>query len=187
MKNNLIFPIRIGRAFQFILLFQTALSSSQLFAHEVSNPEAFVTHSLSVMGEVKQKLELKVGDLKKMPTQTLNDVPIISKKGTKVIKSIKGVLLKDILDKAEIVTKNPGDTKRMFIVATASDGYKAIFSWNEIFNSPLSEGILVAFEKDKKKLDDSDGELLLLSAKDFMTGARHVRWLKSVDVRKISD
>lgn len=166
-----------------ILLCVVNLSS----AHPVESPGKFVTESLSVYGEVKNKLDLSVKDLKQMSSQTIKDVPIISKHGTKVIKSLKGVLLKDILDKAEVVSRRPGDTKRMYIVASASDGYKAVFSWNEIFNSPLSEGILVAYEKNQADLDIKEGKLLLLSSKDFMTGSRHVRWLKTVEVRKITD
>lgn len=157
------------------------------FAHQVEHPEKFVTRSLMVSGEVKNPLELSVKDLKKMKSQALKDIPIISKHGTKVIKSLKGVLLRDVLDKAEILSKKSGDTKIMYIVASASDGYRAVFSWNEVFNSAMSEGILIAYEKNHAELDDHEGKLLLLSAKDFMMGSRHVRWLKSLEVRKIAD
>lgn len=171
----------------FVGLIAVTLHSAPSRGHENSQPEKFMSHALKITGEVKNKGELTVGDLKKMPAQTLTDIPIISKHGTTIIKSLKGVLLKDILDKAEIVSKNPGETKRMYVVASATDGYKAIFSWNELFNSPLSAGILVGYEKNQIKLDDSEGEFLLVSAKDFMTGARHVRWLSTVEVRKIAD
>ncbi len=172
---------------QFFIISILVLVASFSRAHQVENPEKYVTQTLTISGEVKNKLELSIKDLKQMTSQTLKDVPIISKHGTKVIKSLKGVLLKDVLDKAEIVSKSPGDSKKMYIVVSASDGYKAIFSWNEVFNSPLSEGILVAYEKDKAELGVGEGRLLLLSSKDFMTGSRHVRWLKSVEVRKITD
>jgi DMSO/TMAO reductase YedYZ molybdopterin-dependent catalytic subunit len=164
-----------------------ALSLAPAVGHNVENPAKNVSRSLSVSGEVKKPLQLSVADVKALPSRTVKDVAIISKHGTTMIKSLKGVLLKDILDKAEIAAKQPGDTKRMFIVATATDNYKAVFSWNELFNSPLSEGILVAYEKDGAELADAEGKLLLVSTKDFMTGSRHVKWLKSVDVRKIND
>ncbi|MBK7252189.1 MAG: hypothetical protein IPI06_15355 [Gammaproteobacteria bacterium] len=75
----------------------------------------------------------------------------------------------------------------MVVVATASDGYKAVFSWSELFNSPVGEGVLVFFEKDGMPLADDEGRIALISAKDLRTGPRHVKWLQGIEVRKIAD
>lgn len=155
------------------------------FGHEIANPTQYVTHSFTITGLVKKQLNLTPADLKQYPSQTINDFTIISKKGARKIKSIKGVRLDDLLNKAGIATKAPGDTKKMYIVATATDNYKAIFSWNEVFNTPLRERILVFYEKNGAKLDEYDGEIALISTKDYLNGSRHVRWLKNIEVRKI--
>lgn len=156
-------------------------------AHETGDSRKFVTHSLSVSGDAKKSKTFSVEDVKTLPSRTLTDVAVISKRGMTMIKSLKGVLLKELLDRADVIAKTNGKTKKTFIVATAADGYTAIFSWNELFNSPIGEGVLVAYEKEGAPVPDTEGRFLLVSAKDYMTGSRHVRWLKSVDVRRIDD
>ena len=75
----------------------------------------------------------------------------------------------------------------MAVLAIASDGYTVVFSWSEIFNSPVGDGILVFFEKDGVPLGDDEGRIALISAKDIRTGPRHVKWLQSIEVRKIAE
>ena len=79
------------------------------------------------------------------------------------------------------------EPKKMAIIAGASDGYKVVFSWNEIFNSPIGDGVIVFFEKDGFPLADDEGRIALVSTKDLRTGPRHVKWLQSIEVRKIVD
>ena len=71
------------------------------------------------------------------------------------------------------------------MVATGNDGYRALFSWHELFNAPLGEGVIVVLAKDGLPLGDDEGELCLVSARDERPGPRRVRYLKSVDVRRI--
>jgi hypothetical protein len=97
------------------------------------------------------------------------------------------VRLTDILEKAEILTLGHNDVKKMAIIATASDGYKVVFSWSEIFNSPVGEGVMVFFEKNGLPLADDEGRIALVSSKDTRTGPRHVKWLQDIEVRKIVD
>ena len=75
----------------------------------------------------------------------------------------------------------------MAIIATASDGYKVVFSWSEVFNSPLGEGVIVFFEKDGVPLADDEGRIAMVSTKDIRTGPRHVKWLQAIEVRKIAE
>ena len=64
------------------------------------------------------------------------------------------------------------------------DGYTAIFSYHEIFNNPTGDKILVLFEENGMPID-KDGAFVLISATDKITGARHVKWLKTIEVKKI--
>jgi hypothetical protein len=49
---------------------------------------------------------------------------------------VKGVLLKDILEKSEIDAETLKCLVNIILFAIASDNYKVVFSWNEIFNRP---------------------------------------------------
>ncbi|MBV2193619.1 MAG: molybdopterin-dependent oxidoreductase [Azonexus sp.] len=149
----------------------------------------FVTESISISGLVKNKLNLDPAALSKFPPQQVGEVPLVCQSGADrgKLENFKGVKLADILDKAEIVAPGHNGVKKLAIVATASDGYKAVFSWNEIYNSPLGEGVMVFFEKNGKPLGDEEGRIAMVSSKDTRTGPRHVKWLQSIEVIKIAD
>jgi predicted neutral ceramidase superfamily lipid hydrolase len=77
------------------------------------------------------------------------------------------------------------DKRRTVIVATASDGYRVVFSWAELYLTTIGEGVLVVLARDGKPLDDREGRIALVSLKDTHTGPRHVRWLQRVDVVRV--
>lgn len=149
----------------------------------------FVTEKITVSGVVKNPLTLDPATLREFPPQQVGVVPLVCQSGADKgkLQNFKGVRLTDILNKASIVAPGHNDVKKMAIVATASDGYKAVFSWNELFNSPVGEGVLVFFEKDGLPLGDDEGRIAMVSSKDLRTGPRHVKWLQNIEVRKIAD
>jgi len=155
---------------------------------EIVDNTKFVTESIAVSGLVEHPLKLSVDDLKKFSVQQVSEVPVVCMSGADrgKLTSPKGVLLRDILEKASIVTKNH-DGNKLVVVASASDGYRVIFSWNEIFNSPLGDDILVYFQKNGLPLGDDEGRIAMISGKDIRNGARHVKWLERIEVRKVAD
>lgn len=156
---------------------------------EIANPTEFVTESIAISGAVEHPLKLSVDDLRKFPPQKVGEVPMVCQSGANLgqLEHLKGVLLRDILEKAVVASHNHNDVKKMAIIATASDGYKVVFSWTEVFNSPIGEGVIVFFEKDGKTLGDDEGRIAMVSTKDTRTGPRHVKWLQGIEVRKIVD
>jgi hypothetical protein len=148
-----------------------------------------VTTSVSVTGAVEQTLTLGVEDLRAFPTQKVNEVPLVCQSGANLgkLENFKGVRLRDIIEKAKVVAPGHNDVKKMVVIAAASDGYKVVFSWSEIFNSPVGDGVYVFFEKDGMPLADDEGRIAMISTKDLRTGPRHVKWLKDIEVRKILD
>ena len=145
----------------------------------------FVNTEVAVMGDVFKPLTLTVDSLKKMNVKEIKDFDIVSHSGiTKEhIKSVKGVLLKEILEKAKITQQDHTD-RNFYIVARASDDYKATFSWAELFNNPTGDKTYVVFEKDEKPLKE-EGEMILISLSDTKTDTRHVKWLKSIEVTRV--
>lgn len=76
------------------------------------------------------------------------------------------------------------DFKRVAIVAEGEEGYRALFSWAEIFNSPLGSGIVVAYDIEGARLPANAGSFALLARHDLATGPRYVRGLRSVELHK---
>ncbi len=158
-------------------------------AEPPADPSRFVTTRFTVDGAVENRLDLEVEDLAQFPPQQIGELPLVCQTGANLnkLEQLKGVLLRDILEQAVIKAPEHNDVKKMVVVATASDGYKVVFSWSELFNSPLGEGVIVFFEKDGQPLADNEGRIALVSAKDIRSGPRHIKWLQSIEVRKIVD
>lgn len=143
-----------------------------------------VNHQIEVKGDVEFPLQLSVDSLKKMKVVTIDNFKVVCQSGEikKADKVCKGVLLKDILEKAKI-RQNDHKDRNFYIVARASDDYKATFSWAEIFNNPTGENTYVLFEENGKPV--KSGEMILICKNDIKTGPRHVYWLKSIEVYKV--
>jgi hypothetical protein len=143
-----------------------------------------VNHQIEVKGEVEFPLNLTVDSLRKMTVATISNFKIIGKDGAvkKDDKICKGVLLKDILEKAKI-KQNGHKDRNFYIVARASDDYKATFSWAEIFNNPTGKNTYVLFEENGTPV--KNGEMILICKNDIKIGPRHVYWLKSIEVYKV--
>lgn len=164
-----------------------AASNSEGHKHTFMNGDGakFFSATLTVKGAVHHPLSLTVDSLKKMHIVALDSFNVVCQSGATTSKSIKsrGVLLKDILEKASIIQTNHKD-RNFYIVARASDGYKATFSWAEIFNNPTGENTYVIFEEDGLPIKNK-GAMILNCTNDIKTGPRHVIWLNSIEVNKV--
>ncbi|MGE0050473.1 MAG: molybdopterin-dependent oxidoreductase [Arcobacter sp.] len=156
-----------------ILLFLTSL-----FSKDVS----YETNELKIEGLVEKKLVLNMDKL-----QEINDLRTGSKTITltKNDTTYEGVLLKEIIDQAKIDVKNRKDLNKVYIMAIASDNYKVLFSWNELFNSKIGDNVLIFLKKNGKLLDKNEGKLALISVEDINENPRHIKWLEKIIVNKI--
>lgn len=95
------------------------------------------------------------------------------------------MLLRDVLDRAKLVEKRPRDLRRTVVIADARDGYRAIFTWLELYLFSLGEGVLVVLSRDGAPLSEGEGPVALVSVRDERPGPRHVKWLASLEARLI--
>ena len=154
-------------------------------------PETGVTvhteQSVQIIGRVAQPLSISSTALCAMDTVDTGTLQMICGSGELKgkIGNCRGVLLAELINLAEVVVREHNDTKKMIVVVASDDGYKTVFSWQEIFNSANGEGILVILEKDGQPLYQGSGEVDLLSSRDHLTGPRYVRRLKTVEILKV--
>ena len=139
--------------------------------------ESLVSTRLSVAGEVRQELSLTVDGLRAFARE----------RGMVEQRGYAGVRLADLLQQADIRQDARHALRRTYVVASARDGYVAVFSWGELFNSALGAGVLVVFGRDGEPLRDGEGDIALISLADQRPGARHVKWLSKIEVRRIPD
>jgi DMSO/TMAO reductase YedYZ molybdopterin-dependent catalytic subunit len=144
-----------------------------------------------VSGNVESKLTLGTSDLQRLAVQRVEDVRQIKTEGKakdgEQTRRYTGVLLRDVLTSAKPIEKERHDLRRSVVIATATDGYQAVFSWAELFLSPIGEGALVIFERDGAPLPASEGPLALVSLRDMQPGPRHVKWLAKIEIRRIAE
>jgi DMSO/TMAO reductase YedYZ molybdopterin-dependent catalytic subunit len=148
-----------------------------------------VTTALAVRGNVAMPLSLSVADLRKLPVQRVDDTRVVRGQSgaSEAARHFTGCLLRDVLNAAKLTEGDRLDLRRTIIVATASDGYKAVFSWAEMFNTAIGDGVLVVYERDGAPLGDDEGRIALVSLKDTRPGPRHVKWLSSIAVVRVPD
>ncbi|MCE4556788.1 hypothetical protein [Pelomonas cellulosilytica] len=98
---------------------------------------------------------------------------------------LQAVPLLPLIEQAQPAFEHRTDFKRVAVVAESSEGYRALFSWNELFNTPVGAGVMVAFEPSCSPDIERRGAFALISRHDWHTGPRYVRHLAMVEVVKL--
>lgn len=143
---------------------------------------------LTVTGEVKASLTLAADDLRAFPAeQQASFTQTRGTPGQENRSTVRGVRLKAIVERAGLLAGARNDWKTTLVIATATDGYRAVFSWPELSNTAAGEGVLVLYERDGRPLDAREGQLALLSTNDVRLGARHVRNLQKIELRQLAN
>ncbi len=68
---------------------------------------------------------------------------------------------------------------------TATDGYKVVFSWNEIYNAEAGNNFFILTEMDGKRIEKMDQRILFISIADFQTGRRFIKGLEKIAVKRM--
>lgn len=160
------------------LLCLTALAAQEKVA---------ATHEFTITGKVSKGKTITVADLEKLNTQKIGDITITNHLGvTKgVAKGLKGVLLKNVFDGIDFTEENPKKLSEFYLTCIAGDGYKVVFSWNEIFNTETGNSLYLVTEKEGKSVRDMDERILLISPKDLKTGRRYIKGLNKIVVGRV--
>lgn len=147
---------------------------------------AQTTKSFTISGKVKTEKKVEIADLQKFTLQTIGSVNITSHKGDLKgkAKDMKGVLLRDVLQSVEIDVESPKLYSEFYFVCKAEDGYKAVYSWNELFNTAVGNSVYIILEKDGKHLADDEDSLLMISSEDIRTGRRYLKNLQTITVSR---
>jgi len=138
---------------------------------------------LEVQGSVQDRLSLSRQDLLAMTLKKFEEQRTVTQEGQQVARKLifEGVLLRDLVERAQ-PSPDRRQIRKTVVLLTATDGYQTSFSWGELFNSPLGDGVVVILRQDGQDVVQTDGWPSLRSLQDLRSGPRHVRWLKRIDV-----
>jgi DMSO/TMAO reductase YedYZ molybdopterin-dependent catalytic subunit len=138
---------------------------------------------LRVTGAVQTPLELTREQLQGLRWRDYAEEREVQQGGQAVKLAVRyqGFPLRELLDRA-VLTPDRHAIRRAVVLLTARDGYRASFSWGELYNSSLGEGVILVRTQDGRDLIEADGLPALRSLYDTRSGPRHVRWLERVEV-----
>ena len=71
-----------------------------------------------------------------------------------------------------------------YFLFVASDGYKMVFSFNEIYNTEIGKNLFLVTEMSGKPIADMDNRIMIITTKDFKGGSRNMKWLEKIIVCK---
>jgi hypothetical protein len=142
---------------------------------------------LVVQGAGIATLALGSPELSALPAVTLTQRQVVSSGASAATErsvAFSGQLLREVLLRAGLGVPNDRSARFAVVEAVATDGYRAIFSWGELFNTAIGDQVIVIASQDGRQLDTVAGPLALRSLADLRPGVRHVRTLCALVVRR---
>ena len=143
------------------------------------------TKSIEIIAPDNRKITLTTADLLKYPQHHMDSIRITNylKEYKSTLRNISGVLLRDVLSKISFKEKSPKVLSEYYITCIAEDGYKAVFSWNEIFNTAVGDRAMIIPDMESSPKEG----ISILSLTDFATGRRYVKMLKTIQLKKVNE
>jgi DMSO/TMAO reductase YedYZ molybdopterin-dependent catalytic subunit len=143
---------------------------------------------LRVDGAVQTPLALTREQLEALPWRDYAERREVQQDGRTVQLGVRyqGYPLRDLIDRAGL-SPDRHAVRRAVVLLTARDGYRVGFSWGELYNSALGEGVILVRSQDGRDILAADGLPALRSLQDTRSGPRHVRWLERIEVRVVGD
>jgi len=149
--------------------------------HAVSARQTATSAALLVDGDVSTPLSLTAAELKLLPRARVE-----VKAGNGTINVFEGVLASDLLKMAGVpLGQMRGGVVASYAIASAGDGYQAVFAVAELDPAFTRSEVIVADSEDGKPLSDRQGPLRLVAPHDLM-GSRSVRMLRRIQIVRLS-
>ncbi|MBK7523014.1 MAG: hypothetical protein IPI53_02235 [Saprospiraceae bacterium] len=145
------------------------------------------TDSFLVTGKIKNPTTFTLADLDTFPSTDIKDQIIFNHNGEvkDTLTGMSGVPLKTLLASIIYVYDKPKFLNEFYFVFIASDGYRVVFSWNEIYNTETGNNFFIVTEMEGKKLYDVDQRIIFISTADLKTGRRYIKGLEKIEVRQL--
>lgn len=145
------------------------------------------TEIFTVTGQIQKDMTFSLSDLERHVSTSIPDVVITNHLGAyrATAKQLSGILIKDLLKDLELKEENPKLFSEFYLVFIAKDGYKVVYSWNEIFNNPVGNHLYFITDRDGKNLKDMSDRLLVLTTNDFQTGRRHIKDIDKIVIKRV--
>lgn len=159
------------------------LASFSIHAQRTVTP----SETVKIEGKIKAEKTFSISDLEAFPKVAIPDQTLYNHKGEEKgsVKNMKGVLLKTILESIQFDYEKPKELNEFYFVFVATDGYKVVFSWNEIYNTEAGNNFYIVTEMEGKKLKDLEQRILFIATADLKSGRRYIKALEKIQVKRV--
>ncbi|HSC52045.1 MAG TPA: hypothetical protein VLC98_00375 [Phnomibacter sp.] len=166
-----------------LLLLVIICSQFSLFAQRTIPP----TDAFQVLGAVENPTTFTMAAFDSFPATKLPNLVVYNHKGEikDTLTGLAGVPLQRVLASIQFKYEKPRDLNEFYFVMTASDGYKVVCSWNELYNTEAGKHFYIITEMEGKKLRALDQRMIFLAAGDLKTGRRYIKGLEKIEVRRV--
>lgn len=170
--------MKIKSLFLFLLLANVTVNAQR----DISPSE-----TLRIEGKIKNGKTFTITDLEAFPKVDIPDQTLYNHKGEVkgIVKNMKGVLLKTVLENTQFDYDKPKELNEFYFVFVATDGYKVVFSWNEIYNTEAGNSFYIITEMDGTKLKEMEQRILFISTADLKSGRRYIKALEKIVIKRV--
>ncbi|MFI5156070.1 MAG: hypothetical protein ACHQEM_07785 [Chitinophagales bacterium] len=145
------------------------------------------TDLIVLRGEIKNPQNITMATLAEFKAKDLNDVTNYNHLGEAhgMYKSVKGILLKDVLQKVQLNMTSPKQLYGFYVECTATDGYKTVFTWNELMNTPNGENIFIVTARDGKDMANLDDRIAILQLAEPGKGHLNIKAVQQITILSV--
>ncbi|TAH06054.1 MAG: hypothetical protein EAZ16_00640 [Sphingobacteriales bacterium] len=80
---------------------------------------------------------------------------------------------------------SPRLPSEFYVTYIASDGYKVVFCWNELYNTVVGNSVLIVTEEANINAQQLPEHITLLSTADNAAGRRYIKGLQEIIIERI--
>ncbi|WP_394674779.1 molybdopterin-binding protein [uncultured Chryseobacterium sp.] len=141
------------------------------------------TETIQVTGAIKEPLTITEKSFSGLPVHSMDSLVILNHamEYKSTLRKLKGVLLKDILAKAQFKTASPKELSTFYLICKAKDGYQVVYSWNELFNGETGDKAMIITQSEGSPKEG----FALVTPTDRATGRRYVKNLSEIIIQQI--
>lgn len=145
------------------------------------------TDTVYVTGKINTRMAYSINTLLQMTQSPIPDQVIYNHKGEPkdTLTGLKGIALKTLLHNIGLAYDKPKELNEFYFVFSASDGYRIVLSWNEIYNTETGNHFFILTEGEGKTLQNMEQRIAFISTGDLKSGRRYVKCLKTIEVKKL--
>lgn len=140
---------------------------------------------VTITGDVTVSVTFTATQINDLTKADIGNVEFTDSKEMKYTgKNMRGIPLKDLFHNTGFKAANHKALNGFYLVCKAPDGYKVVFSYNEIFSPMSSTNFYIVTDDDGKNITEMPDRILLISCDAAHKGHKFIKGLTTIEVHE---